>query len=703
MRKVLTFLLTVVLLGAGSTTVFAKVQVGEAVVEKVETTHPYIGSDKGEAVFERVFHYPDAGYIAIHFSKFDLAPGDYIEISGVDGKYAYTYEGKGKVVDDGKVTLSEFWATHIPGDTAILKLYSSNPGGGWGFEIDQWARGYKKEEIEALLSLEVSEEEGLFQKGMSQKPREGLAGTKAVIGEDDKEWAKCYEGTYMYEKSRAVSRLLIGGTGGCSGFLIGSEGHLMTNNHCISTQERAWNTDYEFMAESPDCETPCYSPAACPGDVAATHGTLEATDWALDYSLIRLPANLSLIYGYFQFRNELPTVGERIYIPQHPHRYGKQLAVWSDSDDSGYAEVHSTNEPPCHGGSGDIGYYADTDYGSSGSAVVAYANHQVVALHHCRQSPAGSPNRGVRVTEIIADLGSLLPADAVAPPVPEAPSDLTALPACDVVSLNWVDNSDIELGFSIERRSVAPIGEFNFREIGTVGADITHFNDTNVISGFTYEYRVKAYNISGYSDPSNVISVTAIGTPTAPRNLTAQAVSCGQVDLSWRALFCDEDSFRIERRVITDIYITRWVEIASVGEDVTTYSDLTVKEDTTYEYRVRAQNICGYSDYSNIARVTTPHCPPEAPTELKAEVKEDTVYLIWKDNSDDEEGFNVYRGKPDPMSVTPELKFELIGVTKPDETFFKDTHVEPGKYYYKVCAFNRYGESCSKVIEVEVR
>jgi hypothetical protein len=380
----------------GSTWMFSIVQVGEEVPGRYETQHPYVG--KG-VVWEQVFHWPEAGYIAIHFSEFDLEKGDCVEISSPDGAFVYRYDEKGKTVKTGKKQkknkveqISEFWATHIPGDTAIVRLYSKNPNkGGWGFVIDKWVRGYEPGFIEAVLS------------GLEEE-----AYLEAICSADDKEWAKCYDGTTMYTRARAVARLLINGTGACTGWLLGSEGHLMTNNHCIASQSDASNTDYEFMAEGATCTTSCSSWLACPGTVAATSATLIKTSSTLDYTLVLLPTNVSSTYGYLQLRNALPTVGERIYIPQHPGAKGKQLAVNSDVD-GGYCKVYSTNETPCMGGPGDIGYYADTEGGSSGSPVLGYSDHLVVALHHC----ANCPNRGVPIPSIITDLGSSIPANAI--------------------------------------------------------------------------------------------------------------------------------------------------------------------------------------------------------------------------------------------------------------------------------------------------
>jgi PKD repeat protein len=388
----------VVMLVFGCTGLFSRIQVGEEVLEMSECSHPYPGTMG--VVFEKIFSYPDAGYIALHFSSFELAEGDVLEVSNLDGTIVYQYTGNGKVVGEGPVpvTISEFWATHIPGDTAVVRLISNNTNSAFGFVIDKYARGYQRGLIEALLAGE-----------------EG-AQLEAICSTDDKKWAKCYEDTVMYDKGRAVCRLLIGGTTACTGWLLGSEGHVMTCHHCIETQTAANNTDYEFMAEGATCTTDCSGWGACPGVVAASYGTMVKTDIDLDYTLILLPTNITSTYGYLQLRATLPTIDEKIYIPQHPGAYGKQIAFESDVDGP-YSNIYSTNEPPCIGGPGDIGYYADTEGGSSGSPVLALDDNLVVSLHHC----ANCPNRGVPIPSIIAHLDADIPNDAIGTGAPQAP------------------------------------------------------------------------------------------------------------------------------------------------------------------------------------------------------------------------------------------------------------------------------------------
>ena len=563
MKKLLLFLMLAVLtLGLYS----QPVQIGDEILESYETTHPYKGRG---LVFEQVFHNPNSGYIAIHFSAFDLGPGDYAEISSPDGRFSFTYRGKGKIVRGGEAVLSSFWARHIPEDTAIVRLYSNSRKGGWGFAIDKWVAGYAPHIIEALLT--------------GVNPFD--ADVEAICSSDDMEWAKCYEGTTMYDKGRAVARLLMNGSTACTGWLLGSEGHLMTNNHCIGSQSTADNTDYEFMAEGATCTTNCAAWLACPGTVEATSGTLIATDYDLDYSLILLPTNITSTYGYLQFRDTLPTVGERIYIVQHASAWGKQLAVYSDVD-GGYCDVYSTNQPPCHGGPGDIGYYCDTAGGSSGSPVLAYNDHLVVSLHHC----ATCPNRGVPIPPIITHMGSSIPADAIGggtpPEPPAAPSNLIAnAVACDQVDLAWTDNADNETGFRIERSA----NGVSFGEIDTVGANVTTYSDTTAAENTTYWYRVRAYNGAGNSAYTNIASDTTptcpVVPPAAPSNLNLKGKR-GKVELSWTDNSNNENGFRIYRGTTS----SNLVPVAEVGANVTSYDDNGLAYKTTYYYKVCAFN-----------------------------------------------------------------------------------------------------------------
>jgi hypothetical protein len=84
---------------------------------------------------------------------------------------------------------------------------------------------------------------------------------------------------------------------------------------------------------------------------------------------------------------------------------------------------------------------------------------------------------------------------------------------------------------------------------------------------------------------------------------TAQAVSSSQINLTWVDNDNNETGFVIQR--CTGSKCTNFAQIATVGANVTSYSDTGLAARTTYRYRVYAYNASGNSAYSNIVKVTT--------------------------------------------------------------------------------------------------
>ncbi len=97
------------------------------------------------------------------------------------------------------------------------------------------------------------------------------------------------------------------------------------------------------------------------------------------------------------------------------------------------------------------------------------------------------------------------------PAAPAAPSGLTGSASSTTVSLSWTDNADDETGQRIERRT----GGGAWETAGTVGADVTSFEDTGLAPNTAYDYRVFATNVGGDSTASNMATVTTGDLPPA--------------------------------------------------------------------------------------------------------------------------------------------------------------------------------------------
>jgi hypothetical protein len=134
--------------------------------------------------------------------------------------------------------------------------------------------------------------------------------------------------------------------------------------------------------------------------------------------------------------------------------------------------------------------------------------------------------------------------------IPVAPNGLTAVAVSDTqINLTWVDNSNNETGFRVERRVVppselAPGSETNnFTQIAEVGAGVTSYADTGCAAATSYEYRVLAYNNAGCSTYSGVVGTNTGGGGGGAIDASGVwsgawdgvAVGIGAVDGTWTA------------------------------------------------------------------------------------------------------------------------------------------------------------------------
>jgi FtsP/CotA-like multicopper oxidase with cupredoxin domain len=95
--------------------------------------------------------------------------------------------------------------------------------------------------------------------------------------------------------------------------------------------------------------------------------------------------------------------------------------------------------------------------------------------------------------------------------IPAAPSGLAVAAVfgtnTDTATVTWIDNSTTETGFRIQRATNATFSSSLVSS--TVGANVTSFVSTGLQHGRVYYFRVRAYNATGNSAWSAVVSVTA--------------------------------------------------------------------------------------------------------------------------------------------------------------------------------------------------
>jgi subtilisin family serine protease len=111
-------------------------------------------------------------------------------------------------------------------------------------------------------------------------------------------------------------------------------------------------------------------------------------------------------------------------------------------------------------------------------------------------------------------------------------------------------------------------------------------------------YRALQAATPATSEPAPTVETLA---PSAPTNLSGQAISKSQINLSWTDTAGNEDGFTVERSADG----VNFTVVATLGVNSVKYSDLGLSTFTFYSYRVRAFNTTGTSASSNTVKVRT--------------------------------------------------------------------------------------------------
>jgi fibronectin type 3 domain-containing protein len=252
---------------------------------------------------------------------------------------------------------------------------------------------------------------------------------------------------------------------------------------------------------------------------------------------------------------------------------------------------------------------------------------------------------------------------------PTAPTNLDATANGPTqVNLAWDESTD----------DVAIASYWVYRDGNHVDTVNSGTSYSDVVLPGTYTYEVRAVDTAdNLSDPSNADTVTVtppdLEAPTAPQNLTADAVGGGQADLAW-----DASSDNV---AVTGYRIYRNDQAVATIDPATSYSDTVPPGD--YTYVVRALDAADHeSAPSNSADVTVPDIEdPTAPQNLAATVVSPSrIDLAWEASADNVAvtSYEIYRD-------------DVLLTTIDPATAYSDSVIAPATHKYEVRALDAAG------------
>lgn len=171
--------------------------------------------------------------------------------------------------------------------------------------------------------------------------------------------------------------------------------------------------------------------------------------------------------------------------------------------------------------------------------------------------------------------------------------------AASIAKVTWIRLPSVTHAFDMNQR----INRLSFSAVAG-GLNVTAPANANLCPPGHYMLFVLDGN--GVPSVAKIIQITtaSVAAPAAPINLIATVVSKTRIDLKWTDAANNEDGFKIERSPNG----TSFTEIATVGANVTAYSNTSLTCNTFYHYRVRSYNAAANSAYSNTAKKKTSQC-----------------------------------------------------------------------------------------------
>ena len=336
----------------------------EVLAPPIETPHPYpnIGSADVPAWTMAVpcLAYDGATWVKLHFVDFQLGACDYVVVADLAGNTRNRYDS---------TEASEFWALAVPGNTAVVSLYSNARGNDFGFKIDKIGYGFPDL---GLLPTDLCGGLLAFSGTCCDRPLSSL------------EDIRCHSGTPFYGAGLPVARIVYGFDdvcwGAASGFLVNSQGMMLTSEQVIASDADAILAEAQFLFEDTYCGVPLVLEHYLGGPlnrILRYRGwNVIASDADCDFTLFGLlggqvPARL---FGTIPPEAQNPAVGCDIVVPQHPKARPKEISFGTVTN-GGARDAQGA----CAGNA--LSYSIDSCSGSYGAPVLDADSLKFVAVH----------------------------------------------------------------------------------------------------------------------------------------------------------------------------------------------------------------------------------------------------------------------------------------------------------------------------------
>ncbi|HUV24231.1 MAG TPA: fibronectin type III domain-containing protein, partial [Methanomassiliicoccales archaeon] len=233
--------------------------------------------------------------------------------------------------------------------------------------------------------------------------------------------------------------------------------------------------------------------------------------------------------------------------------------------------------------------------------------------------------------------------------VPSSPQNLNAVGGNGKVSLSWQtpsnDGGSSITSYKVYRGTSSSTQSF-IAQVSGLG-----YEDSSVVNGQTYYYRITAVNLAGEGSSTSTVSATPmaqIETPSAPLSLSASSGD-RTVTLTWIKPADDGGSpisgYRVYRGTSSS-YMPLFTTLSG-----TLLIDSSVTNGVTYYYKVSAVNAVGEGDLTGTVSATPRSSSvvtvPGKPLNLWTETGTQSVILHWSPPADDGgsqiTGYKVYR------------------------------------------------------------